>query len=133
MGASDSPYNRIELVMARKRRPPVVRPAIRIPPAKSIEELAKEQGIPRGPIDFEALFSKPARGRKPVGAKQSQDLTPPKSIRELAKEQGIPDERPDYVALASAVWRTKAEVREFQRFIRSIRQPSRNLDWSEDE
>ena len=119
--------------MASKKRSLVGRPAGRVSPSKSIEELAKEQGIPRGPIDYEALFSNPGRGKKSMRTKRSQDLTPPKSIRELTKEQGIPDERPDYVALASAVWRTKAEVREFQRFIRSIRQASPDLDWSEDE
>src|SRR3990172_884724 len=86
--------------MASKKRSRAGRPAGRVSPAKSIEELAKEQGIPRGPIDYEALFSNPGRGKKSMRTKRSQDLTPPKSIRELAKEQGIPDGRPDCVAPA---------------------------------
>jgi hypothetical protein len=49
---------------------------------------------------------------------------PAKSLEQLAREQGIDlnSPPPDYVELASQVWRTKAEVNEFERFLRSIRE-----------
>ena len=54
-----------------------------------------------------------------------QELKPPKSIEQLRQEQGIPDQPPDYVELASAVWRTKKELRDFQRHIKGMRHPSK--------
>jgi hypothetical protein len=43
----------------------------------------------------------------------------------LEREQGLAGVRPDYVALASDVWRTKAELLEFQRHVRAIRRASK--------
>jgi|CXWL01.1.fsa_nt_gi hypothetical protein len=51
---------------------------------------------------------------------------PPKAIEQLARDQGLDGPPPDYVALASAVWRTKDELREFQRHLKAIRRPSKS-------
>ena len=56
---------------------------------------------------------------------RDESLCPPKSIAELEREQGLAGVRPDYVALASAVWRTRAELREFQKHVRAIRRASK--------
>jgi hypothetical protein len=53
-----------------------------------------------------------------------EDLRPPKSLEDLAREQGVPLEPVDldkFVQLASEIWPTKKDVRDFDRWIRSIR------------
>ncbi len=52
---------------------------------------------------------------------ETESDQPSKSIHELAAEQVLPVERPDYVALASAVWRTKPQLAEFEEHLRQIR------------
>jgi len=45
----------------------------------------------------------------------------PKSLVELMREQHLPKDRPDYRELATAVWQTKAELDEFEQFLRASR------------
>ncbi len=60
--------------------------------------------------------------RQPTGR---DDMSrPPKTIQQLEREQGLEGPPPDYVALASSVWRTKDELRDFQRHLKAIRRAS---------
>jgi hypothetical protein len=53
-------------------------------------------------------------------------IPPPKSVEQLAREQGVPSVPVDYSAIVSEIWPTEADVRAFDRHIRSIRgRPSR--------
>jgi hypothetical protein len=52
---------------------------------------------------------------------------PPKTIEQLEREQGLSGKPfPDFIELAFRVWRTKQDVREFERHIRSIRRGSKD-------
>jgi len=47
---------------------------------------------------------------------------PPRPVAELEREQNLPQARPDYVALASAIWKTREDVNDFEKHLREIRQ-----------
>ena len=49
-----------------------------------------------------------------------------RTIAQLRRDQGIPKELPDYFELASQIWRTKEEVADFDRFMKTIRRRSRS-------
>jgi hypothetical protein len=66
--------------------------------------------------------SRPSRSK----ALHLKVIPPPKSVEELAREQGVPLEPVNYAAIVSDIWPTEADVRAFDRHIRSIRgRPSR--------